>query len=657
MARRSRNPASSDADWLVATVPGTVLSSYLNAGAMPDPNFGDNQLTISDSFFYADFWYRNEFTVPATAAGKHVWLNFDGINWKADVFLNGEKLGRIEGGFMRGRFDVTALAQPGRTNALAVRIEKNATPGSVKEKTYDNPGQERRRARRGQSHLSRVHRLGLDSDHPRPQHRHLERRFPDHDRAASRIENPFVTTALPLPDVTPRGRDGGSHAAQSRARPRDPGHAARPVRRRCRSSCPVTLEASVAKTVKLDPSTQPALRLANPKLWWPTGYGDPESVPREAAFEETGQGVSDATSFQAGVRQFTYSEEGGALRMWINGRRFIPRGGNWGFGESMLRYRAREYDAAVRYHRDMNFTMIRNWVGQIGEDAFYEACDRYGIVVWQDFWLANPWDGPDPDDNAAVPAQRTGHRAAHSQPSVDRSLLRAQRRLSARSPRRRASARFWRNCIPACTTFQLGRRRGQRPRPVSGQAAEVLLRRSAPRRSCTAKWACPTSSPWTACKPMMPEAAMWPQGRMWGLHDFSLNGAQRGASSARRIEKSYGEADNVADWVALAQFVNYDGYRAMFEAQSKNRMGLLIWMSHPAGRRSCGRPTTTISNPAPAYFGAKKASEPLHIQWNPVTDKVEVVNYSGGDARGLTARVQMLNLDGAVQWETDGAAR
>ena len=86
--------------------------------------------------------------------------------------------------------------------------------------------------------------------------------------------------------------------------------------------------------------------------------------------------------------------------MWINGRRFIPRGGNWGFPESMLRYRGREYDAAVRYHRDMNFTMIRNWVGQIGDDEFYEACDRHGIVVWQDFWLANPWDGPDPDDNA-----------------------------------------------------------------------------------------------------------------------------------------------------------------------------------------------------------------------------------------------------------------
>ena len=140
------------------------------------------------------------------------------------------------------------------------------------------------------------------------------------------------------------------------------------------------------------------------------------------------KGVSDRKAFQAGVRQFTYSEEGGALRMWINGRRFIPKGGNWGFGESMLRYRAREYDAAVRYHAEMNFNMIRNWVGQIGDDEFYEACDRYGVVVWQDFWLANPWDGPDPDDNAHVPAQRQGLRAAHSQSSFDRPVCGAQRR-------------------------------------------------------------------------------------------------------------------------------------------------------------------------------------------------------------------------------------
>src|SRR3712207_6112081 len=71
---------------------------------------------------------------------------------------------------------------------------------------------------------------------------------------------------------------------------------------------------------------------------------------------------------------------------------------NWGFSETNLNYRGREYDVAVRYHRDMNYNMIRNWVGQIGDEEFYEACDKYGIMVWQDFWLANPWDGPDPYD-------------------------------------------------------------------------------------------------------------------------------------------------------------------------------------------------------------------------------------------------------------------
>src|ERR1700739_3638391 len=124
-----------DKDWMVATVPGTVLTSYLNDGAIPNPDFGDNQYGISDSFFCADFWYRDEFNLPAEKQpGEHNWLNFDGINWKAEVFLNGHRVGRIDGGFMRGRFDVTALVKHGGMNALAVRIIRVANPGSTKDK-------------------------------------------------------------------------------------------------------------------------------------------------------------------------------------------------------------------------------------------------------------------------------------------------------------------------------------------------------------------------------------------------------------------------------------------------------------------------------------------------------------------------------------------
>jgi hypothetical protein len=106
-------PGFPDAAWLPATVPGTVLASYLNAGAIANPDFSDNQNMVSDSYFYSGFWYRTEFVSPVPAAGQHIWLNFNGVNWKADVWFNGQQLGRIEGGYMRRQFDVTSKLRPG----------------------------------------------------------------------------------------------------------------------------------------------------------------------------------------------------------------------------------------------------------------------------------------------------------------------------------------------------------------------------------------------------------------------------------------------------------------------------------------------------------------------------------------------------------------
>ncbi len=151
-----------------------------------------------------------------------------------------------------------------------------------------------------------------------------------------------------------------------------------------------------------------------------------ESLRVRADVRNETAGVRTRRRFKAGVRQFTYSEDGGALRIWVNGRRFIPRGGNWGFGESMLRYRGREYDAAVRYHRDMNFTMIRNWVGQIGDEAFYEACDRTAS------WCGRISGWP--------------IRGTARSPTTTAMFLRNVRRLRARSATIRRSA-----CIVAAT--------------------------------------------------------------------------------------------------------------------------------------------------------------------------------------------------------------
>ena len=640
-------PGFRDKDWLVATVPGTVLTSYLNAGAIPDPNYGDNQLQISDSFFYADFWYRNEFTAPAMAAGQRAWLNFDGINWKADVFLNGEKLGRIEGGFARGRFDVTDRLRRDGVNALAVRVEKNATPGSVKQKTFQTTG------KNGGA-------LGLDNP---TYHASIGWDWISTIRGRNTgiwddvyltvsgpvtIENPLVTTTLPLPDTS--RADIGIEVELAN-------HTAAAVAGTLRGRFgdiefeqPVTVPGSATKRVKVDPANTPGLRMSNPKLWWPAGYGEPHLYDVSLRFETPDKQLSDTKSFQAGVRQMTYSEEGGALKIWINGRRFVARGGNWGFGESMLRYRGREYDAAVRYHKEMNFTMIRNWVGQIGDDEFYEACDRHGVMVWQDFWLANPWDGPDPKDNEMFMR------------NVNDLVLRIRNHPS--------------------VGIYCGRNEGFPPKPLEDGIRKVLAERhpglhyipsSADRvvsghgpymamplsfyftggadPQLHSEMGLPNIPPIDSVRLMMPQSSLWPQGLDWGLHDFCLEGAQGGAEFLNMIEYNYGGARSVEEWVSLAQFINYECHRAMFEAQSKHRMGLLMWMSHPCWPSFVWQTYDYYFEPTAGYFGCKKGSEPLHIQWNPVTESVEVVNYSGGNTRGLTATAEILGLDGVKQWD------
>jgi hypothetical protein len=635
-----------DKDWLPATVPGTVLSSYWDDGALPDPNFSNNQLAISDSFFYADFWYRNEFTAPALAAGQRAWLNFNGVNWKAEIFLNGEPIGRIDGGFMRGKFDVTGKVKPGQKNALAVRIIKNATPGSVKEKTAarpdlnggalgaDNPTYH---ATIGWDWIPTVRGrdIGIWSDVT------LE------TTGAVTIENPSLISTLPLPDtshatvtISATLRNSGTEPVSGTLRGRF-GDVA--------FAMPATVAPGATETVKVN-----SLQLDHPKLWWPNGYGDPNMYPVELSFQsrdrEGAVAASDTKTFQAGIRQFTYSEDGGALRIWINGRRFIPRGGNWGFPESMLRYRAREYDTAVRYHKDMNFTMIRNWVGQTGDDQFYDACDKHGIVVWQDFWLANPYDGPNPDDNALFLKNAEDFiLRIRTHPSIGIYVGRNEgdppEPLNEPLKKLTASLHPGMYYIASSADGPVsghGPYRTQFPKFYFQQRATTKLH---------SELGMPNVVTLDSLKQMMRPEEMWPIGEVWGIHDFTATGAQGAAAWKDEIEKSYGGAKNAAEFVALSQFIDYDGYRAMFEAQGKNRMGLLLWMTHSCWPSFVWQTYDYYFDQSGGYFGSKKGSEPLHIQWNQATDKVEVVNYSGGNATGLTATAEILNLDGSEQWK------
>ena len=289
----------------------------------------------------------------------------------------------------------------------------------------------------------------------------------------------------------------------------------------------------------------------------------------------------------------------------------------------------------MRYHRDMHFNMVRNWVGQIGEDAFYEAADRNGIVIMQDFWLANPWDGPDPDDNAMFLR------------NVRDTLLRIRN-------------------VPSIGLY-CGRNEGYPLKPLDdsiraalqelhpgiqyvpssaddGVSGHGLYQAMPPdyyfsQRATTkfhSELGMPNIVTMDSLKQMMPEEAMWPQGNVWGIHDFSLAGAQGGASFRNRIATSYGGADNAADWVSLAQFVNYEGYGHVRGAGQESHGP--VDLDQPSHVAHHGVADLRLLPRAHRRILRRQAClRTAHIQWNPSTDRVEVVNYSAGNASGLTA--------------------
>ena len=182
------------------------------------------------------------------------------------------------------------------------------------------------------------------------------------------------------------------------------------------------------------------------------------------------------------------------LNLYINGRRFIGMGGNWGFSEVNLNYRGREYETAVAYHKDMNFTMLRNWVGMTGDEELYEACDKYGIMVWQDFWLANPADGPDP---------------YYSDMFI-------------------ANARDYVNRIRSHASIGIycGRNEGYPPANID-KALRQIVKEEHPGLHYISM---PNVMTYESFQRTYSPEGIWPQSDEWGMHDYTLEGAQ-GATS------------------------------------------------------------------------------------------------------------------------------
>ncbi len=165
-------PGFDTSTWIPATVPGTVLTTLVDQGVYPDPYYGLNNLVIPESLCRQDYWYRVEFDSPKTF--RNISLIFQGINYRAEVWLNGTRLGEIRGAFRRGIYDIGPLLKPGNTNALAIRISPPPHPGVPHEESISGgPGGNGGSMCKDGPTFFLQRGLGLDSRHPRPQYRDL----------------------------------------------------------------------------------------------------------------------------------------------------------------------------------------------------------------------------------------------------------------------------------------------------------------------------------------------------------------------------------------------------------------------------------------------------------------------------------------------------
>jgi hypothetical protein len=640
--------------WYAATVPGTVLTSLVNNGVYPEPLYGENNRPdkIPDSLSRIPFWYRVVFKIPKAYAGRHVWLNFDGINFSAQVWVNGRQVGAMKGAFSRGIFDISQDVRPGKKAGVAVLVTPQPHPGVPHEHTIrDGMGKNGGiTAIDGPTFLSTIGWDWIPAIRDRDtgiwQKVFLSATGP------VVIKDPLVTTDLPLPktdtaDVSVRARvENVSDQAQKGVLKGGFGD--------------VTFEQSVevaphsSQVVTFDPKTAAALHMVNPKLWWPNGYGPQNLYDLHLSFEVDGK-ASDNRDVSFGVRKFSYAvPDSENLTISVNGVRVFVRGGNWGLDEAMKRNPRPRLEAQIRMHQIANLNMIRNWVGQSTSEDFYELCDKYGLLVWDEFFQPNPSDGPDPDDFDTYMA------------NVREKILRF---------RNHASIAVW-----------CARNEGYPPKEID-DALRVLMTELEPARLYQANsadgrgvnshgpyhWRTPRefytfneafkteigsmSVPTIeSIRGMMPEKDWETINDDWAEHDFA-KGAQGGDKYPTIIAERYGKVANLADFVRKSQLANYEAFRAMYEGRNAKLFhpttGILTWMSNPAQPSFVWQLYHHDLEPNSALFAVKKAAEMVHIQLNESNGDVEVVNNLPVAMEKGRAHVTVYNLDGSAAYQRD----
>ena len=646
--------------WYAATVPGTVLTTLVNDGVYPEPLYGENMRAIPENLNKTSYWYRATFAVPTAYKGRHTWLHFGGINYTAQIWINGHEAGTMRGAFIRGDFDISEFVKPGRRAVLAVLVSPQPHPGVPHEHTVANGvGQNGgETAIDGPTFLSTIGWDWLPAVRDRDTGIWLPVTLDATGPVV--VKDPFVTADLAashesadlhisttLENKSPKpviGTLTGIIRLQNAENQNAPGN-------EITFHKPVTIAANGTEAIALDNKSTPELHLSNPKLWWPNGYGPQNLYTLTLRFDVGKKAkTSDTATRQFGIRKIEYQvPDSENLTLSVNGVRVMARGGNWGLDEAMKRVSRERLDAQFHMHALANLNIIRNWVGQSTSPDFYDMADKYGILLWDEFFQPNPNDGPDVTDIPTYLANVTDKVVRYrNHPSIavwcarnegypPKELDDTLKTLMARLDPTRL---YQSNSADGRGVSSHG--------PYYWRSPRFFYAFNESFKTETGSVSIPTIE---SIQGMMPQKDWETINDDWAQHDMA-SGAQRGNEFPTSLAERYGHIRNLADFVQKSQLATYEAFRAMYEGRNaemfKTTTGVLTWMSHPAQPSFVWQLYHYDLEPNAALYAVKKAAETIHVQFNEENRGIEVVNNRPDASNAVNVNVLIYRFDGTL---------
>ena len=624
--------------WYSATVPSTVLAALVNDGVYTNIFFGTNLATIPRAPFTNAWWFRNEFTVSKDQAAQYADLVFEGINYRANIWLNGQRIATtndIFGAFRIFKLDVSGKLKRGR-NVLAVEV----FPPQVGDFT-----------------------MGFVDWNPQPPDREmgLFRPVKIHFSKSVSLDNVFVESKINHTNwqsaVVTIHADLKNHTDHD---------------------VNATVTCSIGDEVSLSDFTLRAHEertvdmtrdMPHAQLWWPWELGEPYLYPLGISVADD-KGISDSTQTRFGIREVSdYLTPEGYRGYIVNGRKILLRGGGWA-DELLLRENSTNLESQIQYTRAMNLNTIRMEGIWGSSQRIYDLADENGLLIMDGFscqWEWSDYIGKSCDDFGGFKSEADMTLATnylhdqvlwlHNHPSILMWVV-----GSDKLPRPELEKRYDALLANIDPTRPVLKTCGDDASKVSGPSG---VKMNGPYDYVTPNyWTTdmtnggafgfntetgpgPEPPPLETLQRMIPAADLWPIDSAWNFH-CGRNEFGQMKRYLNAFQNRYGAVSNVEEFAFKTQAANYEGMRAMYEAFAVNlphTTGIIQWMLNPSWPKLYWQLYDYYLVPGGAFFGAKKGAAPVAVIYDYADHGVYLVNQTGNDLGSVTTTITAYDLN------------